>query len=149
MPKHGQVSSVLESLNSAQRVSNRIREAQYQSDVGQLKLWLADINAAVAEAKMELSMLQGNIDFKDSELLRLNDILTNRAQLRRRGDAYYKTIDGRPYGQPFCSYCWEKDSQQFHLHNKILSKDIRQCPNCKNEYQAHRTPFFDADKMPV
>ncbi len=149
MAKHGQVSSVAQGLRVAQAAAIRIQDANYDLDKTDLKRILADINGSIAEAKMELSLLQGHIDFKDSEILRLNDILACRSQLRRRGDAYYKTIDGRPYGQPFCSYCWEKDSAQYHLHNRVLSKDVRVCPNCKNEYQTHRTPFFDVEKMPV
>ena len=93
---------------------------------------------------MELSLLQDVIEEKDAELIRMHEAIVYRGNLKRRGDGYYKTLDGRPFGQPYCSYCWEKDSQLFHLHNKILSRDTRTCPHCKNEFQAVRTPFLEA-----
>jgi len=149
MPAHGTVFAVQETLEGAKDVAKAIRQSGYLLDKNDLKRLLAELTASVSEAKMELSLLQEVIDEKDAELLRMHEALIYRGNLRRRGDAYYKTLDGRPYGQPYCSYCWEKDSQLFHLHNRILNRDSRICPHCKNEYQAIRTPFLDTDKVAV
>ncbi len=146
---HGTVASALRSLEGAQEVSRALRSAGFSPDKNEQKRLLAELAGSVSETKMELSMLQTIIEEKDAELLRMNEALVYRGNLRRRGDGYYKTLDSRPYGQPYCSYCWEKDSQLFHLHNRILSRDVRVCPHCKNEYQAVRTPFLEADKVPA
>lgn len=144
---HGTVASALRSLEAAQDVARALRTAGFTPDKHEQKRLLAELAGSVSETKMELSMLQTIIEEKDAELLRMNEALVYRGNLRRRGDGFYKTLDGRPYGQPYCSYCWEKDSQLFHLHNRILSRDVRVCPHCKNEYQAVRTPFLEADKV--
>ena len=144
---HGTVASALRSLEGAQDVARALRTAGFSPDKNELKRLLAELAGSVSETKMELSMLQTIIEEKDTELRRMNEALIYRGNLRRRGDGYYKTLDGRPYGQPYCSYCWEKDSELFHLHNRILSRDVRICPHCKNEFQAVRTPFLDADKV--
>ena len=149
MPAHGTVSAVQETLEGAKDVAKAIRQSGYLLDKNDLKRLLAELTASVSEAKMELSLLQDVIDEKDAELIRMHEALIYRGNLRRRGDAYYKTLDGRPYGQPYCSYCWEKDSHLFHLHNRILNRDSRICPHCKNEYQAIRTPYLDTDKLAV
>ena len=147
MPGQGTVEDVLRSLNFAQDVGKQIKEANYQLDKTDLKRLLADLTAAIASGKMELSLLQGVCEARDAELIRLNEMLVYKGNLRRRGDGYYKTLDGRPYGQPYCSYCWENSQKLLHLHSRILSKDVRICPGCKNEYQAARTPYLEADGM--
>jgi hypothetical protein len=149
MPAHGTVSAVIQTLEGAQEVAKAIRQSGYLLDKNDLKRLLADLSASISESKMELTLLQSVIEEKDAELIRMNEAQVYRGNLRRRGDAYYKTIDARPYGQPYCSYCWEKDNQLYHLHNRILSRDTRVCPHCKNDYQAVRTPFLDADKIAV
>lgn len=149
MPAHGTVSAVLESLNGAQDVAKAIRSSGYLLEKNDLKRLLAELTASISETKMELTMLQSVIEEKDAELIRMHEAQIYRGSLRRRGDAYYKTLDNRPFGQPYCSYCWEKDSKLFHLHNRILNREVRLCPHCKNEYQAIRTPFLDADKVAV
>ncbi|MFY9180485.1 MAG: hypothetical protein WAO12_12010, partial [Venatoribacter sp.] len=117
----------------------------FMMDKTALKTLLADLTAAIASSKMELSLLQGVCEARDKELIRLNEALVFKGNLRRRGDGYYKTVDQRPFGQPYCSYCWEAGQKQIHLHNKIFTRDVRVCPCCKNEYQASRTPFLEAD----
>lgn len=148
MAGQGSVEEVMHSLSYAQKVSSRIKAAGYQLEKPQLKMLLADLTAAIATSKMELSMLQGVCEARDAEILRLHEISLYRGNLRRRGDGYYKTLEsGRPYGQPYCSYCWEHESKMLHLHNKVFSKDARVCPHCKNEYQAVRTPFIEAQDV--
>ncbi|MCD8522079.1 MAG: hypothetical protein LRY66_06875 [Saccharospirillaceae bacterium] len=149
MPGQGTVEDVLRSLNFAQDVGKQIRDAGYVLDKTELKRLLAELTSAVASSKMELALLQGVCEARDEELIRLHEALVYKGNLRRRGDGYYKTLDGRPYGQPYCSYCWESKQQLLHLHSRILSKDIRICPGCKNEYQAIRTPYLEADGMAV
>jgi|TARA_R110001583_G_scaffold191254_1_gene356229 hypothetical protein len=149
MAGHGKVSSVLDCLQGALEIARLFRASGYVLDKSEMKRLLAELVGSISEAKMELSILQGNVEDKDAELIRLNEVLTYRGNMRRRGDAYYRTLDSKPYGQPYCSYCWEKDSQQYHLHNRILSKEVRVCPHCKNEFQAARTPYFEADKLAV
>lgn len=145
MAGQGTVEDVMYSLNYAQKIGMRIKEARYQLEKPELKMLLADLTAAIANSKMELSLLQGVCEARDAEILRLHEVSLYRGNLRRRGDGYYKTLEGgRPYGQPYCSYCWESESKMLHLHNKIFSKDVRTCPHCKNEYQAIRTPFIEA-----
>ena len=114
-----------------------------------MKKHLTDLTAYLSVAKMELALLQESIDEKDAELLRQAEALTYRGNVKRRGDGYYRTIDNRPYGQPYCSFCWENDQKLIHLHNRVLSNDIRICPCCKNEYQTARTPYIEADVLAV
>ncbi|QQD21057.1 hypothetical protein GJQ55_04805 [Venatoribacter cucullus] len=149
MPGQGTVEDVVRCLNFAQDVGKQIKAAGYQLEKADMKMLLADLTAAVASAKMELSLLQGVCEARDAELIRMNEVLVFKGNLRRRGDGYYKTLDGRPYGQPYCSYCWEGSQKLLHLHSKILSRDVRVCPGCKNEYQAARTPYLEADGLMV
>lgn len=142
----GSVEHVLRSLRAVQQVEQEIRAQGYSLDKSDLKRLLAELTGSISEAKMDLNFLQNNIGLLEYDIRRLEGKLYQKSNLRRRGDAYYKTLEsGRPYGQPFCSYCWEKDQEQYHLHNKVLNKDVRVCPHCKNEFQTVRTPYFEAD----
>ncbi|WP_221799814.1 hypothetical protein [Oceanobacter mangrovi] len=147
MAGQGRLSDILRSLNQANEVGFRIREAGFVLEKAELKTLLAELTGAISEAKMELGIMQGHLQDKDAELKAMGELLHAKANLRRRGDGYYKSRDGRLYGQPYCSYCWEGEQKQYHLHNRILKKDVRICPHCKNEYQAQRTPYLDADTL--
>lgn len=149
MPGYGKVSAVLRSLNNANEISKEIRDANFVLDRLEMKKQLTDLTTYISVAKMELALLQESIDEKDTELIRQAEALAYRGNVKRRGDAYYRTVDGRPYGQPYCSCCWESDQKLIHLHNRVLSNDIRICPTCKNEYQSARTPYIEADLLAV
>ncbi len=149
MANIGSVGAVLRSLQTAQDVGKAIREAGYVLSRDDMRRQLADLSGSISEAKLQLTLLKEAVDRKDDELRKLEHTLSFKQILRRRGDGYYKTLDGRPYGQPYCSYCWESEHKAIHLHNKIFSKDVRQCPHCKNEYQAGRTPYLEADRLAV
>jgi len=149
MPGYGKVSAVLRSLNGASDISKEIRDANFILERLEMKKHLTDLSGYISVAKMELSLLQESIDEKDKELLRLAEALTYKGNVKRRGDGYYRTADNRPYGQPYCSYCWEQNQKLIHLHNRVLSNDIRICPHCKNEYQVGRTPYIEADVLAV
>jgi hypothetical protein len=145
MSGQGRVEDVLRSINFAQEIGRRIKDAGYELGKAELKTLLADLTSAIASSKMELSLLQGVCQARDAELVRMNEMLQYKGNLKRRGDAYYRTYDNRPYGQPYCSYCFEHDNKMLHLHSRILSKEVRVCPQCKNEYQAARTPYLEAE----
>ncbi|ASP40452.1 hypothetical protein CHH28_18000 [Bacterioplanes sanyensis] len=145
----GSVGAVLRSLQTAQDVGKAIREAGYVLSRDDMRRQLADLSGSVSEAKLQLTLLKEALDSKDEELRKLERTLSFKQILRRRGDGYYKTLDGRPYGQPYCSYCWESEHKAIHLHSKIFSKDVRQCPHCKNEYQTGRTPYLEADRLAI
>lgn len=150
MPGYGKVDAIMRSLQSASEIGNSICKAGFVLQPQDMKKQLADLAGYLAVAKMEANLLQDSIDEKDRELKRQADILAYKGNVRRRGDAYYKTLENnRPYGQPYCSCCWEKNRQLYHLHNRVLSNDIRICPNCKNEYQSARTPYIEADALVV
>ena len=86
MPGQGTPEDVMRSLNFAQDVSKEIKQANYQMDRVELKRLLAELTAAIASSKMELSLLQGVCDARDKELIRLNEALVYKGNLRRRGD---------------------------------------------------------------
>src|SRR5690606_26730315 len=90
MPGQGTVEDVVRCLNFAQDVGKQIKAAGYQLEKADMKMLLADLTAAVASAKMELSLLQGVCEARDAELIRLNEMLVFKGNLRRRGDGYYK-----------------------------------------------------------
>ena len=149
MPGYGKVSAVLRSLNGASEIGKEIRDANFILERMEMKKHLTDLTAYLSVAKMELALLQESIEEKDAELLRQAEALAYRGNVKRRGDGYYRTVDNRPYGQPYCSNCWENDQKLIHLHNRVLSNDIRICPCCKNEYQNARTPYIEADLLAV
>ncbi len=144
MSNRNSVESVMRSFQYVQEVGLSIKDANYEMDKADLKYLLANLTSAIATSKMELTLLQAECEVRNAELIRMHEVLLYKGNLRRRGDGYYKTLNGQPYGQPYCSHCWESDFKMLHLHNRILSKDVRVCPSCKNEFQAIRTPFLES-----
>lgn len=145
----GTVAGILRSLNASYELAQQIRQQGYVLPKSDMKRVLAEFSGHVSEAKMDLNFLQENIQEMHAEMQRLSEIQAYRSNLKRKGDAYYRTLESsnKVFGQPFCSHCWENDQVHIHLHNKVFTKDVRICPRCKNEYQAARTPFFEVDSI--
>jgi hypothetical protein len=101
-----------------------------------LKLKLADLISALAEAKIELTEVQETIAQKDKRIAELEEALQSSDSLVRRYDAYYHTDEnGQPIGIPFCLRCWENDHKNassfarrridFHVFAQPVAIDMK------------------------
>ena len=139
MPDIGAITTVLSSVKAATEIAKMIKDADISLEKAELKLKIADLIGALADARIALTEVQGTIDQKDKIIKELEKAFELKNTLVRFHDAYYETdSNGEPCGPPYCSHCWEVSRKTVHLHFKPY-KGI--CPYCKTEYANYRTPI--------
>lgn len=95
------------------------------------------LEAEVLKLTGESIKKEETINEKEKEIIRLKDSLKFKKVLIRKHDYYYeKDKDGKIFGDPYCSYCWEYHHIPIHVYKvrRNAARWIVICPNCKNEY---------------
>jgi hypothetical protein len=144
MPDVTALAAIGSNIKVAYDLGKAILEAKGQLDAAELKLKLADIIGALADAKMEIASAQDELRDKDARIRQLEGALETREEVVRLYDAFYqKGPNGKPVGQPYCMACWERDHKLFHL---ALRRGIgNTCTTCKAVFDPHRTQTMDGD----
>ncbi len=137
MPDIMTITAFISSIKNATDIAKAIREAGLSLEKAETKLKMAELIAALADAKIQAAEIQELIQEKDRKIAELGKAFELTAKLARSGDAYYETDEnGNPIGDPYCSYCWERNHITVHLHTHLM--DGKVCPNCKNHYDQRR-----------
>lgn len=109
---------------------DRVKDADAQNAIVDLKLAVVDLK-------------EGLVDIREENLQLREEVkrLSMPPDLERRGGAYVLLgKDGKILDGPFCTRCFESESQQITL--KTITKQGRnnhQCPHCDQTYALHPT----------
>jgi hypothetical protein len=105
----------------------------------EIKLKIAELIEALAEAKIQASEVKEVVQEKDQRIAELEKAFELKAKLIRKGDAYYESSErAEPIGSPYCSHCWEVKHSTIHLNHVITGPLDWICPACKNTYSRKR-----------
>lgn len=147
MPDVATIGAFLGSVKTAADIAKALRGADVSLEKAELKLKLAELIEALAEAKMQAADIQEIIREKDGEINNLKKAFEFKFDLVRKGNAYYlkATSGGFHTEEAFCSHCWEVNQKSIHLSTYLndMSKWVGECPSCKNKYDLEGT--FDRD----
>lgn len=136
------IADALTSVNAAIQIAKAIKDASGAIEKAHLKLQMAEVIGALAEAKIALAESMDEARGKQSEITDLLQALRNKANVKRALDAYYETDqDGQPAGDPYCSHCWETSYKLIHLTSAHRGEMETQCPSCKAKYPRARSPL--------
>ncbi len=131
----GSIGAALTSIKTAIDIASALKKADVSLQQAELKLQIAELISALADAKINMVEIQEVIYEKNSEITRLKEALTTKEKLVRNKNAYYISDENnKPTGSPYCSHCWEVDNKPIHLHQSPSSSGKTVCPACKNAY---------------
>jgi hypothetical protein len=137
MPDFAAIGSVLSSLKTAADIAKLLRETDFSLEKAELKLKLAELMGALADAKMEMSSVNDAIIERERRISELEEAFHRKASVVRDRDAYYTVgDDGRPVGQPMCLRCWDVEHRLFELHTEAKDRFVKVCPACRSRYEA-------------
>lgn len=106
-----------------------------QADKAELKLKIAEISGALADAKMGLLDAVEIVREKDKAIAELKAALKFRAENLINSDGmFYDQKDGKPSGDPYCTVCLETGSTIKLVHDVSASGHPFKCPKCKSYY---------------
>ena len=110
------IGAVVSSVKTAVEIAKTIKDLDAKVQQAELKLKVADLLGALADAKIAATELQDLVAKKDEEIGELRKSIAIKGDVVRRGDAYYmKGSGGAAAGEPYCTRCWEVEAKLFHL----------------------------------
>ncbi len=148
MPDITLISAALTSLKAAIDIAKCLRETdQSLLEKAELKLKLADLVGALADAKIQLVEVQDALATKDQRIAALEAAFEIKDSVVRRYDAYY-SVDGsgRPVGVPFCLRCWEVEHKRRQLVFDAKSDRTQVCTACGHQYNWQLAREIRADE---
>jgi hypothetical protein len=133
------IGAIVSSLKTATDIAKFLRESDFSLERAELKLKLAELVGALADAKLEMASIQELVSERDERIKELEEAFESKDQLVRNRDAYYTTDSkGDPVGTPLCLRCWDVDHKQYHLHHDAKDRFVMVCPACGGRYEARR-----------
>lgn len=142
------ITTTLGAITNAIAIAKTIKNTDSTLEKAELKLKIAELMESLADAKISVSEFQDIVKEKDKKIAELEGILTFKSKLTRHLSAYYETDqNSKPFGDPYCSNCWETSYKAVHLHESHNDYEVNLCPFCKTEYNAHFTPIQVEKKL--
>ena len=138
------IGTAIGSVKMATDIARGLIAASGSVEKAELKLKIAEIATALAEARLALVDVQESLAGKDVRIAELEAAFSVKESLVRLYDAYYRVSpEGKPTGLPFCLRCWDVDHQQRPLVSSAINHRVTFCNVCKSSYNSTHTPRLD------
>lgn len=138
------VAALLSTISAAIGFARELSSVDVQVDQASLKLKIAELTGALADAKLGLIDVAEAMRALQAEVDRLSAFTVELAGKQFTQGFYFdRHENGEPRGTPFCPYCIDRKVGMYHLRQ--LDKPGRPwgCPHCKNEYR--HAPYYNWD----
>ncbi|MEP0518543.1 MAG: hypothetical protein ABJO09_01100 [Hyphomicrobiales bacterium] len=136
--------TAISATTAALGLVKELRAIDTQIDQAELKLKLAEIIGAMADAKLALVDATEVIQGKDSEIEKLTKFLAFRTDnIVRQHGMYYDKEDDEPRGWPYCTMCFESGSSIKLAEDRSKAGLPLTCPKCKSSF-GHVTRYKES-----
>ena len=102
------VAEYVTGIKAAWELAKAVKTSAEAIDDAQIKLQIAELIGALADAKIEAAENAETIS-------ELTQKLKNRSEMIFTGRVYYRTVEGGENEGPFCSVCYDSDSKAIRL----------------------------------
>jgi hypothetical protein len=137
------LTTLLGSIKTAADIAKLIKDSGVTLEQAEIKLKLAELISALADAKMETAEIQANIASRDERIRELEKAATIREAVSYKDPAYWLSAAGGHDG-PFCQHCYDKDSKLVRLQDEL--NGAWECRACKNRFfEPHRRASDEAE----
>ena len=112
----------------------------------ELQAKLLDIQTEANKWQAEVNQLHTDVSVLTKKNQELENVLTNREELVKKGDAYW-----RKDNTPVCSHCWEAKRVMISLASTHYSNAYLFCPMCDQDFCIYpeKEDFFVATSFTV
>lgn len=141
------IAAIIATVSAAIGFARELNNVEVQVDQAVLKLKIAELTGALADAKLGLVDIADELRAKDAEITRLAALKVDLSNKIIKDGFYMDTFeDGSPKGAPYCTYCVERKAGLFRLHHMNKEGRPSGCPHCKTEYR--HAPHYSYEKRP-
>lgn len=132
------IAAALGSLKTASDIAKLIKDSGASLEQAEVKLQIAELISALAEAKLEVAGVQSDLIEKDNIIAALNEKLALKQKVVWE-KPYYWLMDGEKRDGPFCQRCYDVEQRLVRLQGG--GKKSWGCRSCKNSfYEANYVP---------
>ena len=125
------ISALIGSIKTATDLAKLINESGITLEKAEVKLKLAELISALADAKMDIATVQQALLDKDAELARLLEQISIKEKLNWEAPYYWLINDGKKDG-PYCQQCYDNSHKLIRLNGD--GRGFWECKTCKNTY---------------
>jgi hypothetical protein len=136
------VTTILSSIKAATDIAKLIKDSGISLEKAEVKLQLAELISALADAKIDMAAVQQILLDKDVELGTLREQLTIRGKLKWEPPYYWVVEAGKNDG-PYCQQCYDNSTKLIRLTE--TTRGLWECKTCKNFYDSARNRNFGVD----
>ena len=124
--------AILSSIKTATDIAKLIKDSGISLEKAEVKLKLADLISALADAKMDMAAIQQTLLDKDSEIGKLREQLTIRDKIKWEPPYYWVINEEDKNDGPYCQQCYDNDHKLIRLTK--TGTGFWDCKTCKNRY---------------
>ncbi len=132
MDSSSALKKALASLAAATEIAAFLEGSELSLPRDEMKRKLAELMAAIAEAKIQISDMASAISEKDQTMKFLQDKI-NQSEEMVFEKALYWSMKGDKKDGPFCPQCWDHDHRKIRLYN--MANAYWMCRICNNSYK--------------
>jgi hypothetical protein len=145
-----EIQALLTSIKTATELAQLIRGAGLSLKEATHKMELADLIAALAEAKIKAAEIQELILERDQRIRELQQATDINSRLKYQAPFYWLLpLEGDQADGPFCQQCRDKDGKLIRL--QAAGDGVWECKTCQNVFSHgsfERQPHVIADFDP-
>lgn len=131
MPDLTSISAILGSIKTAADIAKLIKDSGTSLEEAEIKLKIAELIGALADAKIEVAGIQTEILKKDEVIKELNDKLNLKESVIWE-KPYYWTGEGDKRDGPFCQRCYDDNQKLMRLQGG--GTNFWRCSVCSSSY---------------
>jgi len=133
------INAITTSVTAAIDIAKAIKDADVSLEKAELKMRVAELLGALADAKIASAEIVDSLHQKEIEIEHLREKLRFKEKLVRVGEAYFEIDNsGKATGDPYCSNCWETKAMAVHLQAATTHASKTVCPSCGAAHMSHR-----------
>ena len=125
--------NALASLTAAIEIAVFLKDSELSLPKDEMKVKLAELIAAIAEAKLQIADITSIISEKDQTIKFLQDNINQGEEMVFEKNLYW-SIEGDKKDGPFCPQCWDHDHKKTRLYN--MANAYWMCRICNNSYKS-------------
>src|SRR5690554_5746970 len=108
------IAAALGSLKTATDIARLIKDSGASLEQAEIKLQIAELISALAEARIEIASVQSDLVAKDIEIRALKEKLENKQKMVWE-KPYYWLLDGGNRDGPYCQRCYDVEQNLVRL----------------------------------
>lgn len=128
------ITAALSGIKNASDIAKLIKSSGASLEAAEIKLKLAELIEALADAKIEIASFREVISEKEAEIRRLQAQIDKKGQTIWEAPYYFVLNENDEKDGPYCQRCYDSNKKLIRLQSPGKN-GYWQCNECKSDYK--------------